>query len=88
MYEQDLPIAAENSSGLPSFALPEIAVIFPTLAEAWAYFRAWKIYLLHRGVAEAAADVDRILVRAGQRLGENDNWMAGFWRYYREPVIS
>ncbi len=66
----------------------EVAVIFPVSAEAWAYFKAWKVYALHRGIAEAAADVDRILVRTGQRLGENDNWIAGFCRYYREPVIS
>jgi predicted nucleic acid-binding protein len=25
---------------------------------------------------------------AGRRLGENDNWIAGFCRYYGEPVIS
>jgi predicted nucleic acid-binding protein len=24
----------------------------------------------------------------GERLGENDNWIAGFCRYYREPIIS
>ncbi|MGH7869159.1 MAG: type II toxin-antitoxin system VapC family toxin [Candidatus Dormibacteraceae bacterium] len=66
----------------------EIAVMFPTSADAWAYFKAWKLYPLHRGIAEAAADVDRMLLRTGQRLGENDNWIAGFCRYYREPVIS
>ena len=43
---------------------------------------------MSKTIAEAAADVDRILVRTGQRLGENDNWIAGFCRYYREPVIS
>jgi|ERR1051326_2407563 predicted nucleic acid-binding protein len=68
--------------------IAEVAVIFPTSAEAWAYFKAWKIYPLHRGIAEAAADVDRMLVQTGHRLGENDNWIAGFCRYYREPVIS
>jgi hypothetical protein len=68
--------------------IAEVAVIFPTSAEAWAYFKAWKIYPLHRGVAETAADVDRILIRTGARLGENDNWIAGFCRYYQEPVIS
>ena len=26
--------------------------------------------------------------RIGERLGENDNWIAGFCRYYREPIIS
>jgi hypothetical protein len=68
--------------------IAEVAVIFPSSAQAWHYFKAWKIYALHRGIAEAAADVDRILVHAGRRLGENDNWIAGFCRYYREPVIS
>ena len=48
----------------------------------------WKIYRLHDGVALAAADVDRELSRTGQRLGDNDNWIAGFARYYRQPVIS
>ncbi len=32
--------------------------------------------------------MDRELIASGQRLGENDNWIAGFCRYYREPVIS
>ncbi len=68
--------------------IAEVAVTFPTSAQAWVYFKAWKIYPLHRGIAEAAADVDRMLLRTGQRLGENDNWIAGFCRYYREPVIS
>ena len=27
-------------------------------------------------------------MQAGRRLGENDNWIAGFSAYYREPVIS
>lgn len=69
-------------------SLTEVAIGFETSAAAWEYFKWWKIYALHRGVAEAAADVDRELSRGGQRLGENDNWIAGFARYYREPVIS
>ena len=68
--------------------IAEVAVTFPNSADAWAYFKAWKIYPLHRGIAEAAADVDRILLRTGGRLGENDNWIAGFCRFYREPIIS
>jgi predicted nucleic acid-binding protein len=46
------------------------------------------VYPLHSGIAQAAADVDRELIRPGQRLGENDTWIAGFCRYYREPLIS
>jgi predicted nucleic acid-binding protein len=69
-------------------SLAEVAVGFENSAAAWDYFKWWKIYALHRGIAEAAADVDRELVVVGQRLGENDNWIAGFCRFYREPVIS
>jgi len=28
------------------------------------------------------------LALAGTRLRENDNWIAGFCRHYREPIIS
>jgi predicted nucleic acid-binding protein len=31
---------------------------------------------------------DRSLMQQGLRLGENDNWIAGFCRYYGQPVIS
>ncbi len=69
-------------------SIAEIAVIFPNSAAAWFHYKNWKIYPLHRGIAETAADVDRELIRTGARLGENDNWIAGFCCYYREPVIS
>jgi predicted nucleic acid-binding protein len=69
-------------------SLAEVAAGFANSAAAWDYFKWWKIYALHRGIAEAAADVDRELSGVGQRLGENDNWIAGFGRFYREPVIS
>ena len=82
---------AENRGALirtSIISLAEIAPSFARSAEAWEYFKMWKIYALHRGIAEAAADVDREMIRLGQRLGENDNWIAGFCRYYREPIIS
>jgi len=69
-------------------SLTEAAVGFENSAAAWDYFKWWKIYALHRGIAEAAANVDRELAAVGRRLGENDNWIAGFCRYYHEPVIS
>lgn len=69
-------------------SLAEVAVSFPTAERAWHYFqtRRWTIYRLHDGIAKAAADLDRKM--SGQRLGENDAWIAGFCHYYREPVIS
>jgi predicted nucleic acid-binding protein len=66
----------------------EVAPGFNASWEAWEYFKRWRIMPLHRGIAEAAADVDREMIDVGHRLGENDNWIAGFCRYYREPVIS
>jgi len=69
-------------------SLSEVAVSFPTADEAGEYFKQWSVYRLHDGIAKAAADLDREVRRFGQRLGENDNWIAGFCRYYREPVIS
>jgi predicted nucleic acid-binding protein len=66
----------------------ELAVLFPVSSQAWEWLAKWKIYPLHPGVAQRAADVDRALMEAGRRLGENDNWIAGFAAYYREPLIS
>jgi predicted nucleic acid-binding protein len=66
----------------------ELAIMFPTSAEAWQWLAKWKIYQLHPGVAQQAADIDRALKTSGARLGENDNWIAGFAAYYREPLIS
>lgn len=66
----------------------ELAVMFKTSSEAWQWLAKWKIYQLHSGIAAAAADVERALRVAGEQLGENDNWIAGFAAYYREPVIS
>jgi predicted nucleic acid-binding protein len=69
-------------------SLGEIAVAFPSSAAAWDYFKRWRIYPLHRGIIDAAGDVDKELIVTGRRLGENDNWIAGFCCYYREPIIS
>jgi predicted nucleic acid-binding protein len=69
-------------------SLSEIAPSFDTSWQAWEYFKRWKILALHRGIAEAAADVDREMISLGHRLGENDNWIAGFCRYYRQPLVS
>lgn len=66
----------------------EVSVLFPTTQTARDWLGRWRIYPLHRGVMEAASELDRALIASGRRLGENDNWIAGFARYYREPVIS
>ncbi len=66
----------------------ELALLFTTTAAAWDWLAKWKVYPLHRGIVEAAVDIDRALKGSGARLGENDNWIAGFSVYYREPLIS
>jgi predicted nucleic acid-binding protein len=38
--------------------------------------------------AYEAATVDRELIQAGARLGENDTLIAGIARYYGEPLLS
>jgi predicted nucleic acid-binding protein len=39
-------------------------------------------------IALEAAVIDRELTGLGVRLGENDNWIAGFARYYGTPSVS
>ncbi len=69
-------------------SVAELAVLFKTSHAAWHWLERWKIYPLHTGIAQRAADIDRVLTDSGERLGENDNWIAGFAAFYQEPVIS
>jgi len=69
-------------------SVSEIAVLFDSSHAAWQWLRKWTVYRLHDGIANTAADIDRLLRDEGRRLGENDNWIAGFAAYYRQPVIS
>jgi predicted nucleic acid-binding protein len=66
----------------------EVLLMFEDSPAGWRWLEPWMIYRLHPGIVAAAADVDRELIRRGRRLGENDNWIAGFARYYREPLVS
>ena len=82
---------ARNRKGIVRtniISLSEVAVSFPSSDAAWEYFKQWSVYRLHDGIANASADIDRLLRDEGQRLGENDNWIAGFAAYYRQPIIS
>ena len=66
----------------------EISVAFKDATAARAWLDDWQIYPLHFGIMDTAADIDREMIRRGRRLGENDNWIAGFVRYHRQPLIS
>jgi predicted nucleic acid-binding protein len=67
----------------------EMAVIFDTPADARQFLGKFKtIKQLGLEVAMVAARIDRELIETGGRLGENDNWIAAFCRYYGKPIIS
>jgi predicted nucleic acid-binding protein len=66
----------------------ELAVIFDTALEAHAYLGRYRILRLTPEITYTAAAIDRELINAGARLGENDNWIAGFCRYYGQPIVS
>lgn len=67
----------------------EIAVIFDSLADARAFLAPYRTLRLTPEVAYVAAALDRELIgTTGNRLGENDNWIAAFCRYYGQPLVS
>lgn len=66
----------------------ELATLFESNEEARRFFASYRILRLTPEVAYESAIVDRELITSGGRLGENDNWIAGFCRYYGQPIIS
>ena len=80
--------ARASAIRLSAITSGEISVVFANATAARAWLDDWQIYPLHHGIVDTAADIDRELIQRGRRLGENDNWIAGFARYYREPLIS
>jgi predicted nucleic acid-binding protein len=66
----------------------ELAVIFPEPEDARRLLANYRVLRLTPEIAFASAAIDRELIATGERLGENDNWIAGFCRYYGQPVIS
>jgi len=69
-------------------SLGEIAAGMRNNQAARDFLSRFRIVTLKAEVALEAAAIDRELIRLGQRLGENDNWIAGFARYYGEPLVS
>ncbi len=66
----------------------ELAVMFDELEDARRFLAHYRILRLTPEIALTAAVLDRELIANGGRLGENDNWIAGFCRYYGQPIIS
>ncbi|HZR16318.1 MAG TPA: PIN domain-containing protein [Verrucomicrobiae bacterium] len=69
-------------------SLGETAVIFAHENEARKFLSRYRTLRLIPEVGYVAARIDRELMQAGGRLGENDNWIAAFCRYYAQPIIS
>ena len=66
----------------------EFAVIWRSTEAAREFLSRYRILRLTPEIAYAAAALDRELIAGGGRLGENDTWIAGFCRYYSQPLIS
>jgi len=66
----------------------EFAAGFADAQHARNFLGRWRILNLQPEIAYTAAQIDRELTEAGGRLGENDNWIAGFARYLNQPLIS
>lgn len=69
-------------------SIGEVAVIFAEQSEARRFLSRYRTLRLTPEVAYTAALIDRELIEVGARLGENDNWLAAFCRYYGQPLIS
>ena len=69
-------------------SLGELAAGMPRNQTARDFLGKFRIVTLKPEIALEAASIDRELIRIGQRLGENDTWIAGFARYYGEPLVS
>jgi predicted nucleic acid-binding protein len=69
-------------------SLGEFATGFVDLRDAREYLRRFPVIRITPECAYECSRVDRELIQTGNRLGENDNWIAGIARYYGEPVVS
>lgn len=69
-------------------AMGELAAGMDDSQAARKFLAAFRIVTLKPEISLEAAAVDRELMTTGQRLGENDTWLAGFARYYGTPLVS
>jgi predicted nucleic acid-binding protein len=69
-------------------SLGEIAPGLRDNEAARRFLSHYRIVRLTPEVALEAASIDRELMQTGERLGENDNWIAGFARYFGEAIVS
>ena len=66
----------------------EVATGLNDDAAARQFLSKFPIVSLKLEIALEAVAIDREQSALGLRLGENDNWIAGFARYHRSPLAS
>lgn len=66
----------------------EIAAMYADPQDARRVLSHYRVLRLTPEIAYTAAGIDHELIQTGERLGENDNWIAGFCRYYGQPIVS
>jgi predicted nucleic acid-binding protein len=69
-------------------SLGELATGMDDGQAARRFLSRWRILNLRPEIALTAARIDRVLMGTGDRLGENDTWIAGFARYYGQAIVS
>lgn len=69
-------------------ALGELASGMEDNETARRFLAGFRVVTLKPEIALEAATVDRELMLRGDRLGENDTWLAGFARYYGTPLVT
>ena len=69
-------------------SLGEFAAGLDNNEQARQFLAHFRVVPLKPEISLTAAEIDRHLMAMGQRLGENDNWIAGFARYYGMPLVS
>jgi predicted nucleic acid-binding protein len=52
------------------------------------FLSRYRVIALKPQIAYLAGRLDRALSAKGQRLGENDNWIAATALYYGEPIVT
>ena len=66
----------------------EVSAGFDHLEDARNFFSRIPLLRLSLDTVYECSRVERELRALGQRLGENDNWIAGIARHYGEALIS
>ncbi len=78
----------EAPVAVSTIALGELAAGMVDDEEARRFVSRFRVVSLKPEIALAAAAIDRELMAEGFRLGENDNWLAGFALYYGTPLVT